>query len=189
MKENNEINSINNEVQPDAPQEAAKRKKKTFSQRQVILISVLCAVIVAAAILAIVGAVNDTNPISYAISVITKDSEKLIGNWQSDSAPGISAYVFNDDGSYDSYISSFNFAGEYEVNGNKLTLRNKFSGQKVVYKFSVSGNTLKLTLIEQNGEDVDDDETVQFNRVDNLNQKSIADLLGELKQDSADTTE
>lgn len=187
MKKNN--NNIENTDIAETGETSAKTGK-TFTKKQMI-ISIVIAVILAVVIcLSAVCIANDFNPISYSISVITNDKDKIIGKWQSRDMPGLSAYEFHEDGDYNSYISSFNFSGKYEIKGDKLTLINTKSQEEIVYKFSVNGDTLSLTLIEDaNDSKIDDDETVKFDRVDTLNQKSIADMLGDLKQDTETTTE
>ncbi len=183
MKKNRKEKSSpdNQEIQNENTTE---KQKKVFSQKQVVLISLLCAFIAAAVILSVVCVANDFNPFTYVASVVTNDEEGLIGKWQSQTSPGLTAYVFDEDGTYDSYISSFNFGGEYEVNGDKLILINPLSHQEVVYRYSVTGDTLSMTLIEENGAKASDSQTNKFDRVDSLAQKSPADLLGELKKNS-----
>jgi len=185
---NNE-NLNNTEVNEAEVNNTNEKVKKTFSKKQMILSVVISVISVALICIAAVCIVNDVNPITYSLSIITNDKDKLIGKWQSQDAPGLSAYIFHEDGDYDSYISSFNFSGRYETNGDKLTLINNRSGQQIVYKYSVTGDTLTLTLIETNEEEIDDDATLKFDRVDTLNQKSLADMLGDLKQDTETTTE
>lgn len=187
MKKNNE-NIENTDVAETGG--ASAKTAKTFTKKQMI-ISVVIAVILAVVIcLTAVCIANDFNPISYSLSVITNDKDKIIGKWQSRDMPGLSAYEFHEDGDYDSYISSFNFSGQYEIKGNKLTLINTKSQEEIVYRFSVNGDTLSLTLIEDaDNSKVNDDETIKFDRVDSLNQKSLADMLGDLKQDMEETTE
>ena len=163
--------------------------KKTFTKKQLI-VSIVIAVILAVAIcITAVCIANDVNPITYSLSVITKDKDKLIGKWQSQDAPGLSAYVFYEDGEYDTYISSFNFSGTYETKGDKLILTNNRSKQEITYQYSVSGSTLTLRLVDDNGEKVKDDETLKFDKVDTLNQKSLADMLGDLKKGAETTAE
>ncbi len=163
--------------------------KKTFTKKQLI-VSIVIAVILAVAIcITAVCIANDVNPITYSLSVITKDKDKLIGKWQSQDAPGLSAYVFYEDGEYDTYISSFNFSGTYETKGDKLILTNNRSKQEITYQYSVSGSTLTLRLVDDNGEKIKDDETLKFDKVDTLNQKSLADMLGDLKKDAETTAE
>lgn len=189
MKKNNE--NIESKEITEADKTSAKVKSpKTFSKKQMIISIVIAVVLAVAICLGAICIANDFNPISYSLSVITNDKDKIIGKWQSRDMPGLSAYEFHEDGDYDSYISSFNFSGQYEIKGNELTLINTKSQEEIVYRFSVTGDTLSLTLIEDasNGK-VDDDETIKFDRVDTLNQKSIFDMLGDLKQDTEETTE
>ncbi len=120
--------------------------------------------------------------------MFTSNDEQLIGKWQSQKSPGLTAYVFYDDGTYDSYISTVNFSGNYEVKGNKLTIRNPNTNKDIVYKFSVNEKVLSLTVIEEDGKEPEDSEVNKYDRVDELNQKSLSDLIGELA-DSKETTE
>lgn len=124
--------------------------------------------------------------------MFTSNDEQLIGKWQSQKSPGLTAYVFYDDGTYDSYISTVNFSGNYEVKGNKLTIRNPNTNKDIVYKFSVNEKVLTLTVIEEDGKEPEDSEVNKYDRVDELNQKSLSDLIGELadsKETSEDTAE
>ncbi len=124
--------------------------------------------------------------------MFSSNDEQLIGKWQSQKSPGLTAYVFYDDGTYDSYISTVNFSGNYEVNGNKLTIRNPNTNKDIVYKFSVNEKVLSLTVIEEDGKEPEDSEVNKYDRVDELNQKSLSDLIGELadsKETSEDTAE
>lgn len=169
--------------------ESSEKNTKTFTKKQLIIsvvISVLAVVLICATAICIA---NDFNPITYTLSIITNDKDKLIGKWQSKDAPGLSAYEFHEDGDYDSYISSFNFSGQYETKGDKLILINTKSNEEIVYKYSVNGDTLTLKLIEDTGGEIDDDKSLKFDRVDTLNQKSLYDILGNLKQDTEETTE
>lgn len=101
----------------------------------------------------------------------------------------MSAYVFYDDGTYDSYISTVNFSGRYTVNGNKLIITNPSTSKDIVFKFTVNNKELSLTVIEEDGEEPDEKEVSKYDRVDELNQKSISDLLGEIAQGNKETTE
>ncbi len=184
-----EVESKNQNLSEEIAETKQVKEKKTFTKKQLI-ISIVIAVILAIAIcITAVCITNDVNPITYSLSIITKDKDKLIGKWQSQDAPGLSAYVFYEDGEYDTYISSFNFSGTYETKGDKLILVNNRSKQEITYKYSVTGNTLTLRLVDDNGEKVKDDETLKFDKVDTLNQKSLADMLGDLKKDAETTTE
>ena len=72
------------------------------------------AIIIVAAVLFILLAAGgiycvatEQSPASAVTSMFSNE-EKLIGKWQSQKAPGMSAYVFYDDGTYDSYLSTVN---------------------------------------------------------------------------------
>lgn len=112
-----------------------------------------------------------------------------MGKWQSQDNPGLSAYVFYDDGTYDSYISTVNFSGRYTVDGSKLTIINPSTNKDIVFKFSVNNKKLSLTVIEEDGEEPEEEEVRTYDRVEELNQKSISDLLGEIAQGNKETTE
>lgn len=190
MNKNNENLENNEKNDITETGESAAKKAKTFTKKQMIVSIVIAVVIAVLICLSVICIANDFNPISYSLSIITNDKDKIIGKWQSQDMPGLSAYEFHEDGDYDSYISSFNFSGQYEIKGNELTLINTKSQEEIVYRFSVNGDTLSLTLIEDtNNSEINDDETIKFDRVDTLNQKSIADMLGDLKQDTEETTE
>ena len=111
-----------------------------------------------------------------------------MGKWQSESAPGLSAYEFFEDGTYSSYISTYSFDGEYSVKGDKLILKNTKTNQEATYKFSVSSSTLSLTLINTNGSDFDDKDASKYDKVDSLNQKSISQMLDAYKEKASETT-
>ncbi|MCH5320378.1 MAG: hypothetical protein J1E36_01350 [Eubacterium sp.] len=164
--------------------------KKGLSKTAKIIISVIVAVILA---LVIAGGayciVTDQNPQEAAQSIFTSNDDQIIGKWQSQKNPGISAYIFYDDGTYDSYISTANFSGNYEIDGNKLILRNPSTNKDIIYKFSVTSKELSLTVIEDDGQKPDEKEVSVYDRVDELNQKSLMDIIGELKNDAETTTE
>ena len=155
----------------------AKRKprKVVFTPKQVILAVVISVIAVLAIGATIIFTAIDVNPISYIAGEITQN--KLVNKWQSQSAPGLTAYEFYDDGTYTSYLSTYTFDGEYEVNGDKITLKNTSSNQTVTYKYSIVGDTLTLTLLNQNGSEMEGREPAKFDRVDTLNQKSLQDLI------------
>lgn len=129
------------------------------------------------------------SPVEAVQSVFADSEELLIGKWQSQKNPGLSAYVFYEDGSYDSYLSTANFAGKYYISGNKLSLINPTTSKDIVYKYRVNENTLTLTLVEEDGEKVEEQEISVYDRVEELNQKSLADLIGELKENKETTEE
>ncbi|MDD6727719.1 MAG: DUF5640 domain-containing protein [Eubacteriales bacterium] len=126
---------------------------------------------------------TDQNPVEAVQSVFSSNEEKIVGKWESQDSPGISAYVFDEDGNYDSYISTVNFSGTYSVKGNKLTLINPTTSKEVVYKFSISGNVLTLTLLEEDGREAEvngEKDVIKYNKVDELNMKTLSDIIGEV---------
>ncbi|MCD7722363.1 MAG: DUF5640 domain-containing protein [Clostridiales bacterium] len=170
-----------------AAEKPPKKRLKLTKVQKAIIIAVAAVVVLFAAVFGGIAIKTQDNPFTYTASVIKNSKADLVGNWESDSAPGLSAYVFNEDGTYDSYISSYNFSGQYTATPNTLTLINTLTGQEVTYKYSISGDALKLTLIEENGTEIEDDETVQYNKVSQLNQKSISDIISSLQTDSSDS--
>ncbi len=160
-------------------------KKKGLSKIAKIIIIIAAVIVVIGAAFGIVAIATHDNPFTYTYAAVTNSQKKLIANWESDSAPGLSAYVFHDDGTYDSYISSYNFTGKYEVTVNKLTLINTLTNQENVYKYRISGKVLYLTLIEENGQEVEEQESSKYNKVDNLNMKSLSDIIDSLKSEGS----
>lgn len=158
---------------------AAVKPKKVFTTKQVVLLVVVVVLAVLAIGTAVICTVANVNPVTYIAGEVNKD--KLVNKWQSQTAPGLSAYEFFDDGTYTSYLSTYSFDGEYEVEGDKLILKNPNSNQNVIYKYSIVGNTLTLTLADQNGTEMKGSEPNKFDRVDSLNQKSIQDMIDEYR--------
>ncbi len=167
-----------------APVKAGAKAKKVFTRAQVILITVIAALAVILVGTIVICSVANINPVSYIAGEATK--EKLVNKWQSQDAPGISAYEFYEDGTYSSYFLSYSFDGSYEVEGNKLTLKNPNSNQNVVYNYSITGNTLTLTLADVNGKALKGSEPSKFDRVDTLNQKSLQEAIDSYKAQKAD---
>lgn len=163
--------------------------KKSLTTVQKI-ISIVVAVILA---LAIAGGVycisTKQNPADAVKSIFTANDEQIVGKWQSQKNPGLAAYVFYEDGTYDSYLSTANFSGRYIVERNKLTLINPSTSKEIVYKFSVTEKELSLTVIEEDSKEPEDKDVSKYDKVDELNQKSLADLIGELKDNVENTTE
>lgn len=163
--------------------------KNSLSKKWKIVIGVIIGVILA---LIIAGGVycvaTDQNPQEAARSIFTSDDVQIVGKWQNQKNPGLTAYVFYDDGTYDSYISTANFKGEYELDGNKLILRNPTTNKDIVFKYKVTEKELSLTVIEEDGEESEGKDVSKYDRVDELNQKSLADLIGEYKQSNETTT-
>lgn len=158
---------------------------KSLSKVQKIIISTVAGIIAAILIgCAAYCVATQQNPSEAAKSIFTPGEEQIVGKWQSQENPGISAYVFYDDGTYDSYISTVNFSGDYEVDGNKLYLKNPNTSKEIVYKYKVTEKVLTLTVLEEDGEEPEEDEVSKYDRVDEINQKSLMDILGEFKEET-----
>lgn len=164
----------------------AKKPKHIFTTKQLI-ISIVIAVFAAAIVTGtVVCAINHVNPVSYVAGEANKG--KLVGKWQSQNAPGLSAYEFFEDGTYSSYISTYSFDGEYDVKGDKLVLKNTKTNQEATYKYAINGSTLSLTLVNTNGSDLDDKEPNKYDKVDSLNQKSISQMLDAYKEKASENS-
>lgn len=160
---------------------------KNLSKVKKIIIAVVSVILV----LVIAGGVyciaTDQNPVQATKSIFTESDDQIIGKWQSQKNPGLSAYIFYEDGTYDSYISTANFSGNYKIDGNKLILKNPSTAKEITYKFSVNEKELTLTVIDE-ALATDEKEVSKYDRVDELNQKSFADIIGELKESKEETT-
>lgn len=164
----------------------AKKPKHIFTTKQLI-ISIVIAVFAAAIVTGtVVCAINHVNPVSYVAGEANKG--KLVGKWQSQNAPGLSAYEFFEDGTYSSYISTYSFDGEYDVKGDKLVLKNTKTNQEATYKYAINGSTLSLTLVNTNGSDLNDKEPNKYDKVDSLNQKSISQMLDAYKEKASESS-
>lgn len=148
---------------------------KKLSKKQVIIIAVIAVFIIAFASAGIYCAVNDESPAEMFSDIVNSDETLIQAKWQSEEA--VSAYEFYDDGTYDNYISTFSFTGEYRIDGNKIILTNPNSNGSVTYKFSINGDKLKMSLIDENGTEPEEKETTVFKKVDHFNMKSFTDIL------------
>ncbi|MDE5983860.1 MAG: hypothetical protein K2H13_01220 [Eubacterium sp.] len=161
---------------------------KNLSKVKKIIIAVVSVILVLIIAGGVYCIVTDQNPAQATKSIFTASDNQIIGKWQSQKNPGLSAYIFYEDGTYDSYISTANFSGNYEVDGNKLILKNPSTAKEITYKFSVNEKELSLTVIDD-AIATDEKEVSKYDRVDELNQKSFADIIGELKENKETTTE
>lgn len=187
MSELKNKTSVNETATDEAVEEIkAKKPKHIFTTKQLI-ISIVIAVFAAAIVTGtVVCAINHVNPVSYVAGEANKG--KLVGKWQSQNAPGLSAYEFFEDGTYSSYISTYSFDGEYDVKGDKLVLKNTKTNQEATYKYAINGSTLSLTLVNTNGSDLDDKEPNKYDKVDSLNQKSISQMLDAYKEKASESS-
>ncbi len=149
----------------------------------IIVAIVLVIVIVPSSIYCIV---NKESPAQMLSDTFTSSEKQLLGKWQGET--GVSAYEFYEDGSYDSYLSTFSFSGNYSLDGNKLTLTNPATAGHVVYKISVTEKKLVLTLYSENGTEVAKDEQtkLEFDKVTHISTKSINDLISDAAKADAE---
>lgn len=159
--------------------ETKKDKKSKTAIDKKKLITIIVAVVLVVIILpsGIYCIVHKENPVQMLTDTFSSSESQLVGKWQG--ASGVSAYEFNEDGTYKSYISSFDFSGTYTVDGKKLTLYNTAKNGSVEYKINVTAKKLTLTLTKENGVATKGDEKdkIEFDRVDSIKTKSISDII------------
>ena len=122
-------------------------------------------------------------------TVFKQNDELILGYWESEKSPGLSAYKFDSDGTYNTYLSTVIIPGRYEIEGNKIYLSNPSTGKDIVYKMTVSETKLTLKTVEEDGKESETNEVLVYNRVEELNQKTLTDLIGEYVEDNASTAE
>jgi hypothetical protein len=165
---------------------------KKFSKKQIIVIVIIVILIVMIVPTGIYCTVYSESPIQMMSDIFQSDETLIQAKWQSEQK--FTGYEFYDDGTYDNYISTFSFTGNYKIDGNKLILSNPNSNSTVTYKFSINGDTLTLSLIDENGTAPEEKEETKFTKVDHFNMKSFTDLLEDYAnenstEDTTDTTE
>lgn len=165
--------------------------KENSSKSKIKLISIIIAVIVVivAATAGIYCVSTDQSPKDAFSSIFMKNDEAIVGYWESDKAPGLMAYRFDSDGTYNTYLSTVIIPGTYEIKGNKLYLRNPSTAKDIVYKITISDDVLTLKTVEEDGRPSETEEVLTYNRVEELNQKTLADLAGDYMQEKENTTE
>ena len=155
-----------------------------FSIKKLSKTQIIALVLVIVFVVVIIGwgtlsVVKREDPIT-AVSDIFRDEDELLGNWQGEKA--INAYVFYENGTYESYLSTFSYKGLYTVNGNRITLTSAGADGTVVYKYKISGDKLTLTLISSNGNKPDEKEEHVFTKVDKLNMKTLTEAFQEFAE-------
>lgn len=153
---------------------------KKLSKKQIIAIVVIAVLLIVLVSSGIYCGVHNETPQQMLNDMFSSKETQIIGKWENQTSPGLSAYEFYEDGTYDNYLSTFSFTGNYTIDGSKLTLSNPNSGGTVLYKVTINGDTMKLTLLDSKG-NVDKTEVEnQFSRVEHLNMKSIPDILSDM---------
>lgn len=163
-----------------------KTSKLTAVQKKII-IGIVCALL---GLLLIGGGiycgVTDQNPKEAIEGIFTPREEAICANWDSQDKPGVLAFVFYNNGTCDRYISTWNFDCEYSIKGNQLTILNTDTKKKLVYRFSIVGKVLTLTLLEEDGKEPKEPQVSKFDRVEELHMKSLNDMISDAKEKQAE---
>lgn len=154
---------------------------KKLSKKQIIIIAVIVVLIIVLVPSGIYCGIHKETPIQMMSDIFKSDETLIQAKWQSEQA--FTGYEFYEDGTYDSYISTFSFTGNYKIDGSKLILSNPNSNSTVTYKFSINGNTMTLSLIDENGNKPEEKEETKFKKVEHFNMKSITDILEDYSDD------
>lgn len=157
-------------------------KKEKKGTAKIAIIVIICLLVLTIVPTGIYSIVTKQSPVNVVSSVFSSNSELLIGKWQNDSRS--SAYEFFEDGTYESYFSTFSFTGDYAIDGDKITLSNPSSDSTVTYKFSVDKKSLTMTIVKENGLETESDSEAQYNRVERIETKSLTDLLGDIANEA-----
>lgn len=147
----------------------------TSSKIKLALIIIACLIVLTVVPTGIYCAVKQVNPVEVISVNVGNTSEKIIGKWQSEN--GATAYEFYESGRFDSYLSVISYSGTYEVKGRVVTLKKIGSAATVSYKASVSNEKLTLTLLDENGEEAEDEEILTFNKVERIDTKTFSELF------------
>lgn len=157
---------------------------KKFSKQQ--LIAIIVAVVLAIIIIpsGIKCIVYKESPAQLVADAFTPNTKQIVGKWQGDES--VTAYEFFDDGTYESYLSTFSYKGKYEISGSKITLTNTSMAGSVEYKFSVNGDNLSMKLLKENGVKAEEKSKQTYKKVDVITMQSFSDILDELKNQQAE---
>lgn len=153
----------------------------TSSKVKLVIIIIACLLVLTIVPTGIFCAVEKINPFEIVSANYGNTGEKILGKWQSED--GATAYEFYDTGRFDSYLSVISYSGTYEVNGKEITLKKIGSANAVTYKVFVTSDKLTLTLVNENGEEVEDADTLQYNKVEKIDTKTFDELLDVFKDE------
>lgn len=160
-------------------------KKSGGSKLKVVLAIVICIVLAIVIPTGIYCAVKQESPASVISGIFVSNEDRIIGKWQNDART--SAYEFKDNGTYESYFSTFSYSGDYSVKGDELTLSNPSSDSTVTYKIKLSNNELTMIAIKQAGLETDDDteSSSTYKKVERIQTKSITEILNDVTEASS----
>ena len=153
------------------------KKEKSNSKIKIALVIIACILAVIIIPLGIYCAVEKVTPAQMVSNIVVSNADRIIGKWQNEA--GSNAYEFYENGTYDSYFSTFSYSGDYTVDGDELTLSNPNNDSTVVYKIKVSKDSLSMKVYKQAGLEANQDEetTAEFKRVERIQTKTIDELL------------
>lgn len=156
-------------------------KVKKLNKKQIIAIVIAVVFVVLVAIPGIYCAVHQESPADMIADMFTSNEKQIIGKWQTEDDKGMAtgAYEFYDDGTYKSYNAlagnDYALEGDYTLKGSKLTL--KGSKSTAVYKYSINGQNLSLTLLTIDDVKQEDQDKFVYKSVDHINVPTLIDAL------------
>ena len=153
------------------------KKEKNNSKIKIALVIIACILAVIIIPSGIYCAVEKVTPAQMVSNIVVSNADRIVGKWQNEA--GSNAYEFYENGTYDSYFSTFSYSGDYTVDGDELTLSNPNNDSTVVYKIKVSKDSLSMKVYKQAGLEANQDEetTAEFKRVERIQTKTIDELL------------
>lgn len=153
------------------------KKEKNNSKIKLAIVIIACVLAVIIIPSGIYCAVEKVTPAQMVNNLVVSNGDRIIGKWQNEA--GSNAYEFYENGTYDSYFSTFSYSGDYTVDGDELTLSNPNNDSTVVYKIKVSKDSLSMKVYKQSGLEANQDEetTAEFKRVERIQTKTIDELL------------
>lgn len=153
------------------------KKEKNNSKIKLAIVIIACVLAVIIIPSGIYCAVEKVTPAQMVSNIVVSNADRIIGKWQNEA--GSNAYEFYENGTYDSYFSTFSYSGDYTVDGDELTLSNPNNDSTVVYKIKVSKDSLSMKVYKQSGLEANQDEetTAEFKRVERIQTKTIDELL------------
>lgn len=153
------------------------KKEKNNSKIKLAIVIIACVLAVIIIPSGIYCAVEKVTPAQMVSNLVVSNGDRIIGKWQNEA--GSNAYEFYENGTYDSYFSTFSYSGDYTVDGDELTLSNPNNDSTVVYKIKVSKDSLSMKVYKQSGLEANQDEetTAEFKRVERIQTKTIDELL------------
>lgn len=155
-------------------------KVKKLNKKQIIAIVIAVVFVVFVAIPGIYCAVHQESPADMIVDMFTSNEKQIIGKWQTEDDKGMAtgAYEFYDDGTYKSYNAlagnDYALEGDYTLKGGKLILK---GFKTAVYKYSINGQNLSLTLLTIDDVKQEDQDKFVYKSVEHINVPTLIDAL------------